>query len=288
MPCGFGRSLMPARQYNIIVAPSDGRKSYHLQLSFRALVAIAVVLVLLGTAGVFLGVTYGSLAYKVRNWEELRERTASLEEEVARYAGFEEEVLRLREMNRQIRQLVGLPEADPGAVASVAHAAEDESERPEGIADISLTAAQVPDEETRLELERQLIDYRHTLSWPVDGFVSSSFGERRSMGGAHSGIDIAAPRHTVIETPLAGKVAAVGWDSVYGKVALIDHGNGLMTVYGHNAELVVREGERIRKGDAIALLGNTGESSAPHLHFEVRKDGFVLDPFFLLKPKQNS
>ena len=116
----------------------------------------------------------------------------------------------------------------------------------------------------------------------------TDLGEERAAGGMHSGIDIAAPRNTVIETPLAGTVTEAGWHPVYGFMAVLDHGRGLSTVYGHNSRLVVRVGDRVKKGDAVAFLGNTGESSAPHLHFEVRKDGFAVDPLYLLKPKEGS
>ena len=140
-----------------------------------------------------------------------------------------------------------------------------------------------PDEEELEGLENQLRNYHHSLDWPLVGFVSSGFKEERAPGVFHPGLDIAAPLNTVVETPLAGSVVQAGWHVVYGNVVVIDHGRRMVSLYGHNSTLLVRVGEKVARGDAVALLGNSGESSAPHLHFEVRKNGYAIDPAFLLQ-----
>jgi murein DD-endopeptidase MepM/ murein hydrolase activator NlpD len=71
---------------------------------------------------------------------------------------------------------------------------------------------------------------------------------------------------------------SVGWDDVLGNFVIIDHGNGFLTTYAHNKELLVRNGERVSRGSIIALSGNTGHSSAPHLHYEILRDGVPVDP----------
>jgi murein DD-endopeptidase MepM/ murein hydrolase activator NlpD len=132
-------------------------------------------------------------------------------------------------------------------------------------------------------LDGEALGRAHPLAWPAEGWVSSEFGETRGAEGPHTGIDLVAPRGTPVVAVEAGRVVAAGNDAEYGRVAIIDHGGGLVTLYGHNAELAVAAGERVARGQRIASVGSTGRSTAPHLHFEVRYDGYALDPrLFLL------
>jgi len=113
--------------------------------------------------------------------------------------------------------------------------------------------------------------------WPITGgTLSSEFGAR--WGGFHSGLDIA----TAIGTPAVavgpGTVSFAGWDGGYGYSVTIDHGGGLQTRYSHASELLVAEGETVNQGDQVILVGNTGNSTGPHLHFEVLVDGSAEDP----------
>jgi murein DD-endopeptidase MepM/ murein hydrolase activator NlpD len=278
---------MSPKNYSIIIAPSDGSRSYHLQVSRRTVAVSGAALFVILAVLVFFVATYGSLARKMRRWEDLETRCAVLEQEAARVGALEEELERLREMDRRVRSLMGLPEpaAKPEGADGEAAATGDSAS---GVEAVDLPDAMVPDEPIRAGLEEKLRSRKNALRWPVDGFVSSSFGEARAEGGVHAGIDIAAPRNTSVEVPLGGKVIDAGRHPVYGNVAVVEHGNGLVTVYGHNARILVREGQRLREGDTLALVGNTGQSSAPHLHFEVRKDGYAVDPLFLLKKKGRS
>ncbi len=277
---------MPSKNYSVIVTPSDGSKSYHLQVSVRALMILAGILLMLGIGVVFLGVTYGELMYKVRNWSALNGRVAEMEEKQIRLAGLEQEIEELREMDRQVRQLVGLPERPLSErMGNGGMAALPESVRPPGVPDVVLADALIPDEEIAATIERKIAPLKGKLPWPVAGFVSSIFLEERGHGGLHTGIDIAAPRNTLVEAPRKGTVIGAGWHDEFGYVAIIDHGDGLETVYCHNEKLVVGVGDRVRLGDTISFLGTTGRSSAPHLHFEVRQDGYAVDPAILLEPQ---
>ncbi|MBN1826536.1 MAG: M23 family metallopeptidase [Candidatus Eisenbacteria bacterium] len=278
---------MTSKHYSVIIAPSDGRKTYTLQVSRRSIFAIAAIFILLGSGVVFLAATYGVLAWKVRDREALLSRCERLEGELEESAALREEMELLREMDNRVRRLVGLPEREAEKEAAEGIAGGDVTDRSDAPEAIELEAALFPDAEKTEDLLRGLARHRGAWGWPAEGFVSSRYGEERG-GGAHAGLDIAAPTHTVVETPLDGRVLRAGWDDVYGKVLILDHGGGLLTLYGHNASLLVRAGERVRKDDAIALVGNTGRSSAPHLHFEVRKDGYALDPAVFLKPKSET
>jgi murein DD-endopeptidase MepM/ murein hydrolase activator NlpD len=118
------------------------------------------------------------------------------------------------------------------------------------------------------------------LIWPVNGPVTSGFGLR--WGRMHEGIDIAAPMGTPIWAAAAGTVIHSGWLGGYGYLVVVDHGNGLSTAYGHASALLVAVGQEVSQGETIALVGSTGHSTGPHLHFEVRVNGVAVDPLLYL------
>lgn len=111
---------------------------------------------------------------------------------------------------------------------------------------------------------------------PSRGSVSSRFGQRWSR--QHTGIDIAAPKGTPNKAADGGTVTFAGWDGNYGKLIIINHGNGLTTYYAHNDTIKVEKGQKVAKGDVIGTAGTTGNVTGPHLHFEVRKNGTPVDP----------
>ncbi len=116
--------------------------------------------------------------------------------------------------------------------------------------------------------------------WPVNGTVVSGFGWR--WGRMHEGIDIAAPMGASVWAAAAGTVIHSGWLGGYGLLVVVDHGNGLATAYAHNSSLLVGVGQRVSQGETISLVGSTGNSSGPHVHFEVRANGAAVDPLFYL------
>ncbi|AFM02409.1 MULTISPECIES: M23 family metallopeptidase [Desulfitobacterium] len=115
-----------------------------------------------------------------------------------------------------------------------------------------------------------------TWSWPVSGPISSDYGWRK--GEFHHGIDFAIPHGTEILAAREGKVVKAQWIDIYGLTVLLDHGNGVQSLYAHNQKLLVRPGEWVEQGDRIALAGDTGRSTGPHLHFEIRLNGKAVDP----------
>ena len=116
--------------------------------------------------------------------------------------------------------------------------------------------------------------------WPVEGYVSSTYGRRRS--GWHRGIDIKAVRGSVVFAAAAGIVVASGIEPRYGRVVKLEHDDGYMTVYAHNEENLVQLGMSVAAGDPIATIGRTGRATAHHLHFEIRRNGSVYNPLYLL------
>ncbi len=118
------------------------------------------------------------------------------------------------------------------------------------------------------------------LAWPVPGEVISRFGIRYRR--LHSGVDIRSGYGAAIRAAAGGRVLLAEWFGPYGNLSVIDHGGGLATLYAHQAGLVVREGETVQAGQLVGFLGDTGRSSGPHLHFEVRVHGTPVDPLAYL------
>ncbi|HET7560171.1 MAG TPA: M23 family metallopeptidase, partial [Limnochordia bacterium] len=117
---------------------------------------------------------------------------------------------------------------------------------------------------------------RRAFSWPVRGPISSPFGVR--WGRMHEGIDIAVNTGTPVRAAASGRVEVAGWVSGYGYAIYLDNGHGVGTRYGHNSRLLVRVGQRVERGQVIALSGNTGNSTGPHVHFEIRFNGRPVNP----------
>jgi murein DD-endopeptidase MepM/ murein hydrolase activator NlpD len=114
------------------------------------------------------------------------------------------------------------------------------------------------------------------LGWPVSGTVVSGFGMR--WGRMHEGIDITAAMNTPVHASAAGRVINAGWLGGYGNLVVVDHGGGLSTAYAHNTSFAVSVGDTVSAGQVIAYSGSTGNSSGPHVHFEVRVNGSAVDP----------
>ena len=114
------------------------------------------------------------------------------------------------------------------------------------------------------------------LAWPLSGPLTSPFGMR--WGALHAGIDIGVPIGTPIHAAAPGTVFYCGVMGGYGNVVLIDHGNGLVSLYGHQDRLACSNGQQVSTGQVIGYSGNTGHSTGPHLHFEVRRNGTPVDP----------
>jgi murein DD-endopeptidase MepM/ murein hydrolase activator NlpD len=119
-------------------------------------------------------------------------------------------------------------------------------------------------------------------TWPARGWVTSDFGARMDPITAervmHQGLDIAAPHGHPVTSPSDGTVVFAGVEPGYGKVITVDHGYGVKTRYGHLSEIAVKSGERVRRGARLGAVGNTGRSTGPHLHYEVRVNGIPENP----------
>jgi len=118
--------------------------------------------------------------------------------------------------------------------------------------------------------------------WPTKGWLTSSFGMRKSPFSGrmkmHEGLDIAARTGTPVYATADGVVSRAETAPGYGKLVVIDHGYGYRTYYGHNSQIFVKVGQRVKRGDKITAVGNTGTSTGSHVHYEVRLNGVPLNP----------
>ena len=118
--------------------------------------------------------------------------------------------------------------------------------------------------------------------WPVKGWITSGFGPRVSpfteKPAWHDGLDIGAAANAPVQAPAQGRVTSVGFDSKLGNVVKVDHGFGIETLYGHLAKALVKEGQRVKRGDVVGLVGSTGLATGPHLHYMVKVNGQTFDP----------
>jgi murein DD-endopeptidase MepM/ murein hydrolase activator NlpD len=182
---------------------------------------------------------------------------------------------------------VGAPVvADPNAIPGPAPAAQAPlTALPGRLTSLETDASR--QEASLRELQEYFDDQQALLAstpsiWPTHGWVTSEFGVRtdpwagdRSM---HEGLDIACAHGQPVGSPSDGTVVFVGTEGGYGKVLVIDHGYGVKTRYGHLSEIFVRLGDRIQRGEKVAAVGNTGRSTGPHLHYEVRVNGIPQNP----------
>jgi murein DD-endopeptidase MepM/ murein hydrolase activator NlpD len=248
--------------FSIIIVPHDQKKTrtfkmpYALFYTLVGLVAAGLVIMIVFVA------TYASLLVKARESSLYRNQVTELTKRTEQMGELRRNLAQLRAMNLQVRQMLGLAMTENDSLAIV-----------EATREKSTPVAEIQTE------QRAMLRAIPTF-WPVRGFITKRFtlaGKDRGSEG-HAGIDIAVDRGTPVRAAASGEVTEAGWNDTYGYYALIDHGYGIKTLYAHADMLVVMSGERVAQGQTIAYSGNSGKSSAPHLHFEVLQDNIPVDP----------
>jgi murein DD-endopeptidase MepM/ murein hydrolase activator NlpD len=135
---------------------------------------------------------------------------------------------------------------------------------------------------------RKYVDHKRSMlaakptAWPVHGWISSGFGSRvnplSGEPGFHTGVDIANDIGTPVHATADGRVAFAGWEGGYGKLVVVEHGQGFSTYYGHLSEIKATVGQMVRRGTTVGLMGQTGDATGPHVHYEIRVYGAAVDP----------
>lgn len=125
--------------------------------------------------------------------------------------------------------------------------------------------------------------------WPVDGRITGGYGTRvdpfSGEGEYHTGMDMGAPVGTPVSAAADGTVTHAGWFNGYGRLVIVDHGNGYQTYYGHLSRVDVLEGQSLRQGEQVGAVGSSGHSTGPHLHYEVRIAGVPVNPYRFLSSR---
>ncbi|MFQ5960239.1 MAG: M23 family metallopeptidase [Candidatus Methylomirabilales bacterium] len=231
--------------------------------------------------------------------ERLRETVKAQQGVATRLETLGQEVTRLRNFDHQIRRLAGMKEAESamamgGGTGEIekALAAGEQAEKEQLVdqlyqdlqqleREVALRAESLGAVTTYLNQQKDRLAATPSI-WPAKGYVSSGFGHRISpftgRRQRHTGIDVAAPRGTPILAAADGVVTFSGRLAGYGRVIVITHGFGFKTFYGHNQKNKVRKGQRVKRGQVIGVVGNSGYSTGSHVHYEVLVKGTPVNP----------
>ncbi|MDH4134543.1 MAG: M23 family metallopeptidase, partial [Gammaproteobacteria bacterium] len=209
------------------------------------------------------------------------------------------ELLRLNALGQRLSRMAGLDRkefdfSEPPAMGGPEPGQHANATVPDFMKALEKVSGQIDKKSERLSalestmLDRQLHDSVHPVGWPTEGgWVSSVYGMRtdpfNGQSGFHSGIDIAGRYGSPIKSMGGGVVSFAAERQGYGLVVEITHGNGFSTRYAHCKALLVHVGDRVSKGQEIALIGTSGRSTGPHLHLEVLRDGTAVNPRSFLK-----
>ena len=301
---------------SVVVLPDATQQTHELSLAARTprrwVISVVVLLLVSLVLGTALGIAWPrALAYDelVAEHLELQERLRRID---GRMSEIDRLLLRLRLYDAQLESLgEARGDAGPipeGAAANAALELQSLGTHADGQTGLRPAVAWAAGVEARAntflstfedrepglsrfvsELEElEALERALPSMWPSNAVLTSGFRWRRNpaLGQRwrfHSGIDLGGPRGTPIYAAAQGQVIKAGWSGGYGRHIEIDHGFGIVTLYAHNSRLLVSEGDVVQQGQKIGLMGSTGRSTGPHLHFEVHLDGAAVDPMDYLR-----
>lgn len=258
--------------FSVIVAPRGSGTTVSFSVPGRIAIALSIVLGILLAGLAFSGYTYVRLAILSMDVGRLERENAVLTSQTEKIDQIRAEIAEVERMRRQIESWAGMASPEP------------EAEGAGDGADNDGAYVYVPMWPRRYSYEIMRDVYRYQshllpeMIVPTPGWVSRWYIEGAEGEAMHPGVDIVAATGTPVRCALDGEITLAGWDDIYGNVVGVQHNDSISTVYGHNQEILVKEGERVAKGQVIARVGNTGRSTAPHLHFEVLKNGIAENP----------
>ena len=265
------------RQLSVLVIPDDGSRTLEFKLSYWTLRLVTGILILL----VVLVLVGGRYYWLSRSWEQVaqshKRENNRLGAEAERVEELASMVTRMKEVDQQLRSMLSPNLSLPPSSYTASPTTEE-------LLNGSIASGKITTLKIQPAAYRQdALDPRRVPSvWPIPrsiGFVTAEFEDSRGvLKNQHLGIDIAAPGGTTVHATADGKVVFSNVHSDLGHMVAIDHFGAYLTRYGHNSVLLVAPGENIRKGQPVAMVGNTGHSSGPHLHYEVLENGEPRDP----------
>lgn len=288
---------MPNKKYTILLIPEGSHKVRRYMIGRNWLYTVATTLVMVLLLGSFLLTDYFRTNVDRSELKRLRGQNQLQQNELRVFANRLEDV-------RNEMVILAQNDAKMRALAQLSHP----KEAPENIqfgiggpleavpeSDMTNLQQQIDQIRASIDLRREsqeeirgfLTEQSSLLSakpsgLPAKGWLTSNFGIRRSpftnARTMHAGIDIAARTGTPVYATASGIVIQSHLENGYGKMVVIDHGYGYKTLYGHNSKLIVKVGQRVKRGDLLATSGNTGRSTGAHVHYEVRLNGVPLNP----------
>jgi murein DD-endopeptidase MepM/ murein hydrolase activator NlpD len=292
---------MANRFYTIMIVPENAQKprQFHIpSWTIRLSLILMPILILLG---ITILLDYRYIAGQINENRALQTENRKLRQDMqfyqSRLDSMESSLERIENFSSRLKMITNLMDRDqlsqqveaplPSSVIAEKEA-ENSSSNPVEFNFDQVTNRSYALEQNLHELYELLSDQRSFLSAlptkkPSDGVFTSGFGVRVSPMGdgnekMHEGIDIAAGIGTPIRAPASGTVVFAGKKSGYGQIVMVDHGYGLETWYGHTSRILVRPGQKIKRGQPLALVGNSGRSTGSHLHYEVHVNGIPVDP----------
>lgn len=288
---------MPNKNYTILLIPEGSHKVRRYMIGRKWLYSVAVTLGFVLVFGGFLLLDYFRTNVDRSELKRLRVQNQVQQNELREFAN------RLEDVRKEM-VILAQNDAKMRALAQISHPTSPPEDIQVGIggpaenapeSDMSNLQQQIDQIRASIDLRREsqeevrgfLTEQSSLLSskpsgWPARGWLTSNFGIRNSPFSnartMHEGIDIAARVGTPVYATAAGIVSRAHVENGYGKLVVIDHGYGYKTFYGHNSKLMVKVGQRVKRGDLVASSGNTGTSTGPHVHYEVRLNGVPLNP----------
>jgi len=297
--------------YTIVVFPGSTGSPKRIQLSKKfaktALISLLVFSLLLGGAGVFFVKQYLNYQDDQVALASLKRQEKIQKTQIDKFSkqvrSFETEMARLESFEKKLRIITSFENSPKGKESNLGVGG------PYGLSSHSFTTSLEKETQSMLdrlsgdlgiltnqikmrqfsfqELDEYLKNQKSLLAstpsiWPSRGWVTSGFGYRKSpftgLPEKHEGLDIAARMGSEVRSTADGKVILSGRENGYGNMVEIDHGYGVLTRYGHNSKNLVKVGDKVKRGQAIALVGSTGRSTGPHVHYEVLLNGIPVSP----------
>jgi len=262
------------RRMNVLIVPDEGGPARRLNIpTFLIRVAAWLLLiVIIGLVVAFFG--YARFIHKAFDWDRLAKENEQL-----------------RDTNRRIVRVAKEVADSRQALVNVVRSLQEEHRSPRdsvrlggGIGRGNLSDEALALLKGRLHSPEQFLSYGLPSLMPVMGFISQRFSDDPLFPErSHRGIDIAGRTGAPVAAAASGRVIFEGWTPYFGNCIILSHGGTYNSFYGHNKLNMKRVGEEVKRGEPIALLGTSGRSSAPHVHFEIWKDGVAVDPMKVLQ-----
>jgi murein DD-endopeptidase MepM/ murein hydrolase activator NlpD len=302
---------MAKRRWTVVFVPHGSEPSKIIEVSY-GLIKTAVGGVALGLAAALL-VGYATMARTadLSRTAHLQDENSRLVQEIGelhgRLSSLSDTLTRISQRDARIRVLANLEPIDPQVQAAgiggptlasrpgllnagpaVRRSEEIRVDLNALIRRANLLASSFEEAKDSLASHSQRLAATPSIM-PTQGWLTSAFSSMREhpilhIARPHEGIDVTAPMGSPIEAPAAGVVTDAGWESGYGNTVTIDHGYGIVTKFAHASKLLVKRGQRVQRGQRIALVGNTGLATGPHLHYEVHVNGRPVDPLKYVLP----